>query len=138
MKTLSISRRNFIGKAAVTAGLTTLGVQTLFGEPTTEFIDSQGKLPREVWIATVSQHDLNTETPEEMVQLILAILKKSVVYRPDIICLPEVFITTNIGRNNMTLSEETDVHDRMLKEFVAFARTNHCYLILSPRGLLPW
>ena len=51
----SIFRRNFIGKAAATAGFPTLGVPTLFGEPSSIFNESQGKLPRKVWIATVSQ-----------------------------------------------------------------------------------
>ena len=124
----SISRRNFIGKAAATAGLTTLGAPTLFGAPSSVLNELQGKLPREVWIATVSQHGLSTDTPEEMAQLILGILKKAEIYRSDIVCLPEVFMTYNV-RKNMTLSEEADIHDKLLKEFVAFARKNHCYLV---------
>ena len=92
-----ITRRNFIEKAAVTTGLAAWGANPLSGKPSGT-VESPGKLPREVWIATVSQHGLNVETPEEMVQIILAIIKKSITYHPDVICLPEVFMTSNIAK----------------------------------------
>jgi len=127
MESTSVSRRSFLEKTAVTAGFATLGACNLFGK-TSETGRLQEKLPREVWIATVSQHGLSAETPEKMVQTILAILEKSVVYRPDVVCLPEVFMTTYISKR-MTLAEKTDVSGQLLKEFMAFARTNQCYVI---------
>ena len=127
MESKSVSRRNFLEKTTVTAGFTALGAGNLFGQPS-RFSDSQEKLPREVWIATVSQHGLSADTPEKMVQLILAILAKSVVYRPDVVCLPEVFMTTYVSKR-MTLPEKTDISGELLKKLMAFALTNHCYII---------
>jgi len=121
------SRRSFLEKTAITAGLTAFGAGKLFGRSSGRQ-DSQIRLPREVWITTVSQHGLSAETPERMVQLILNILNKGAVYRPDVVCLPEVFMTTYVSRR-MTLSERTDISGELLKEFTAFARSNQCYII---------
>ena len=123
----SFSRRGFIEKAAFTAGLAGMGAGTLFGQ-SSESNESQGKLPREVWIATVSQHGMNADTSERMAQSILAILARSAVYRPDVICLPEVFLTTYV-RERKPLGEAADLSGRLLKDFAAFARSHQCYLI---------
>ena len=123
----SISRRSFIGKAAMTAGFAALGAESTFGK-TDESHTSQTELPREVWIATVSQQGMNEETPEKMVKSVFAVLEKSVVYRPDIICLPEIFMYSYL-HSGMDLQKEAARSDELLKEFMTFARANHCYLI---------
>jgi len=123
----SFSRRHFIGRAAVTTGLAGLGAGTLFGQAS-EANESREKLPREVWIATVSQHGMSADTSEGMVRSMLAVLGKIAVYRPDVICLPEVFMTSYI-RERRTLLQGADISARLLKEFMAFARANRCYLI---------
>ena len=127
MESKSVSRRSFIGKAAMTAGFTALGADSLFGKPDGHHV-LQTKLPREVWIATVSQQGMSAETPEKMVQSILAVLEKNMVYHPDVICLPEVFMYNYIS-SRMTLQKEAALSTELLKEFMAFARTNHCYMI---------
>jgi predicted amidohydrolase len=111
----------------MTAGLTALGAETIFGQ-VSGLNQSQDRLPREVWIATVSQNGLSAETSEKMAQSILAILEKSIPYRPDVICMPEVFLTTNV-RERKSLPEAADMSVELLKEFMTFARTNRCYLI---------
>jgi len=123
----SISRRSFIGKAAMTAGFAALGANSVVGKPD-KADASQNELPREVWIATVSQQGMTAETPEKMVQSVFAVLEKSVVYHPDIICLPEIFMY-NYLHSGMDLQKEAARSEELLKEFMAFARTNHCYLI---------
>ena len=128
MESNSISRRSFIGKAAVTAGLTALGADNLFGKPDESREASQNKNPREVWIATVAQQGITAKTPEKMVELILAILEKSTVYHPDIICLPEMFMY-NYLNPEMNLQKEAARAAELLKQFMAFARTNQCYMI---------
>ena len=120
----SISRRNFIGKAAVTAGLTALGSETVFGKSH----QAEEKLPREIWIATVSQEGMSAETPEKMVQSMIDLLGRSLVYRPDVVCLPEFFMFTWINQR-LTLEEKADKSGELVKEFMAFARTNRCYVI---------
>ncbi len=123
----SISRRHFIEKATVTASLTALGSASVFGK-TSESPAPDDRLPREVWIATVSQHGLNADTSEQMVRSVLAILERSIVYRPDIICLPELFMTTYV-RERKPLQEAADVCGELLKQFMTFARTNRCYIV---------
>ena len=128
-KSKSVSRRDFIRKAALTASLTTLGAKpVLLGNSLVKFNPNQERLPREIWIATVSQEGLSADTSEKMIQTILAITEKSLVYRPDVICFPEVFMTSGI-RKKMTLTEQADISGELLKEFMAFARKNHCYMI---------
>ena len=122
-----ITRRSFIEKATMTAGLATIGTGHVFGQ-TSGLGDSQVKLPREVWIATVSQQGMNMDTPEAMVQAIFSILKKSLAHSPDIICLPEVFMTFTI-RGKISRQEELDRSDKLMKDFMSFARTNNCYVI---------
>ncbi|MDR0796619.1 MAG: carbon-nitrogen hydrolase family protein [Tannerella sp.] len=129
MKTFKpISRRHFMEKAAVTAGLSVLGAEAASGRPSDPNQSPAGKLPREVWIATVSQHGLSADTSEKMAQMILAIMEKSVTCHPDVLCLPEVFMTTFI-RESMSLSDKTDISTGLLKGFMAFAQANQCDLI---------
>ena len=127
MNSNSISRRNFIGKTTAMTGLSVCGANSLFGNSSVPngFRD---RLPREVWIATVSQMGLSADTPEAMVEMICNILKKAIPYQPDIICLPEVFITTNI-RQRLTLKEKVDVESRLSEKIAAFSKTNNCYSV---------
>ena len=125
---MSISRRNFISTAAFAAGVATFGSETAGGQAPNVPNRPQGRLPREVWIATVSQLGLSANTPQQMVQNVLALMEKSIVYRPDVVCLPEVFMTNRVNQK-MSLSERVDVSGELLKEFLAFAKTHQCYLI---------
>ena len=127
MELKSVSRRSFIEKTAITAGFLALKAGNMFGKPD-ELQVSQTKLPREVWMATVSQQGMSAETPEKMVQSVFAILEKSIIYHPDIICLPEIFMY-NYLTSKMDLRKEAALSAGLLKEFMVFARTNHCYLI---------
>lgn len=128
MKSNSISRRNFIGKSAATTGLAALGAVGISNRSYAHDNTDSGKLPREVWIATVSQMGLRAENPEQMCGLILETLEKAIIYQPDIVCLPEVFATSNLEQKQ-TLAEKIESSSMVLKEFSAFAKQNNCYLI---------
>jgi len=128
MENKSISRRRFIGKSAITAGLTALGVDHAFGKPDESQRISQARLPREVWIATVALEGMRADTPQRMVQNMLTLLEKSLVYRPDVICLPEVFMHNYLSPS-MDLQKEAAGAAELLTGFMAFARTNQCYMI---------
>lgn len=86
------------------------------------------KLPREVWIAGFSQMGLQTETSSQMVEEILRILKNALFYQPDVICLPEVFPTSNIDQE-LSLSEKLKISEKVLEQFSGFAQQNNCYII---------
>ena len=130
MNSKSISRRSFIEKAAITtAGLTALGSGNAFGKTNESYESrSEDKLPREVWIATVAQQGMNAANPEKMVQSLLAVIQKSISFHPDVICLPEICMFNYLNAS-MDLHKEAALSAELLKEFMAFARTNNCYLI---------
>ena len=127
MKTNLESRRSFIGKTATTAGLAAIGVAGMSNEVQAKNAENN-KLPREVWIATVSQNGLSSDNPPQMTEKILAILKRSLAYQPDIVCLPEVFATSNV-KPIKTLVDKVELSAIALKQFSAFAKENRCYLI---------
>ena len=127
MKTSSISRRNFIQKAAVTAGMASVAPFEMAKSSGTEGTDS-GMLPREVWIAGLSQMGLNAKTPELMSNKILEILKGVIPYKPDFICLPEVFPFTNVEQE-FTIAEKVTISEKVLQQFAEFSKQNKCYTI---------
>jgi len=128
MKTQGESRRNFIKKSAITTGLAAIGS---YGYANKASIPNYTeKLPREVWIAGISQMGLQARTPEAMVEMVFRYLNDVTVYQPDIICLPEVFPTSNIEQN-LSLSEKVEKSGDILDQFSSFASQNHCYIICS-------
>ena len=125
----SISRRNFIEKAAVTTGLAALGTETLFGQSSV-LNPQQEKLPREVWIATFSQEGMSAETCENMVDQILTMLDKKIGQHPDVICLPEYVMVNRVRQRITSLEERVNISDELIKKFYNFARANRCYMIV--------
>lgn len=128
MKSNSISRRNFIGTTATTTGLAALGAVGISNRSYAHDNPDSGKLPREVWIATVSQMGLRAENPEQMCRLILRILEKVLIYQPDIVCLPEGFASSLVEQKN-ELAEKVEISAMVLNLFSAFSKQNRCYLI---------
>lgn len=86
------------------------------------------KLPREVWISCISQMGLHAETPELMVDTILGILRRVIVYQPDVVCMPEVFPTSNIDQR-LSLPEKLEKTESVLGFFSNFANQHRCYVI---------
>jgi predicted amidohydrolase len=127
MKPNRISRRNFIQKSALTAGMVSVVPFGLDRDlASAEPIDYRS--PREAWIAGVSQMGLKAKTPELMVETILGILKEALTYKPDIVCLPEVFPFEYI-ESKLTLAQKVEISDKVLEEFAGFSKQNNCYTI---------
>ncbi len=127
METFPLSRRRFIGKTAAVSGSAALGSQALQGK-TSDNGSVALRLPREVWIATVSQMGLRTDTAAQMIETVFRILDKALLYRPDILCLPEVFTDSNIGEK-LSLPQKVEVSEMAVKRTSDFCRQNRCYLI---------
>ena len=49
------------------------------------------KLPREVWIPSFSSTRVEADNHGEMVEKVLLFMEEIVNYKPDVICLPEIF-----------------------------------------------
>ncbi len=124
----SSSRRDFLKKTALTAGLASVGT---IGFPSdlkkTEDTDKERPL-KEVWIAGISQMDMKAETPQLMIDEITAIIEQIAVYKPDIIALPEAFAFTHV-QQQLSLPEKLDVSKDILTHFSKLAKKNNCYLI---------
>jgi len=127
MKNNTSSRRGFLKKLAMTTGIAASSPYA-FADNATVQEDRTNKLPREVWVAGISQMGLHTKTPELMVGEIVHILNDVSVYRPDVICLPEAFPTSNIGKKT-NLPEKLEISEKVLQQFSGLAKQYGCYLI---------
>jgi predicted amidohydrolase len=127
MKSHKESRRNFIKKSVLTTGMAAIGSYGT-GRASSITERTSDKLPREVWIAGLSQMGIQTETSEEMVKEVLQTLKKALFYQPDIVCLPEVFPTSNIEQR-LDTADKIKMHEKALPQFSDFAKENKCYVI---------
>jgi len=121
------SRRNFLKKSVLTTGIATVGSYGLANNSASRG-EVENNLPRKVWIGAISQMGLMTETPQLMVEEINHLIEKVVIYKPDIICFPEVFPTSNVEQQ-LGLSEKLEVSKEVLKQFSALAKQHSCYMI---------
>ncbi|HBH82312.1 MAG: hypothetical protein A2X05_14055 [Bacteroidetes bacterium GWE2_41_25] len=127
MKKKQISRREFLDRTAVT-GVASIASIGLAGNYLSEAVSA--RLPREVWIAGLSQAYVYAETPEKMTQKVLEILKGLEPYKPDVVCLPEVFAHSHLTKR-YTLTEQVETTMPVLEKFSDFSKQNNCYTICS-------
>ena len=120
------NRRQFLREASFGVGLGITG--GVVEAAPTRHVDKAG-LPREVWVATVSQEDLLSGNPEEVTDRLLDRMEKIVPMRPDIICLPELASFRDLGGGR---GEVERVAEKPLGPFSSrfsdFARNHRCYV----------
>ena len=88
----NVSRRGFLNSASVGLG-STLGAAAMVASTCSAesaASDSAKRLPREVWIASITQNDLWADNHEQMTDMLIERMQELVPLNPDIICLPEV------------------------------------------------
>lgn len=122
-------RRKFLKTTALTAGVSSMGILPASSQPF-QGSEASNKLPREVWVAGISQTDIKVETAEDMFDRIFALMDKVLVNQPDVICLPEVFHTSNVAKK-YTLSEKLALSKKVMPRMAAFAKANRCYLVVA-------
>ena len=81
------NRRQFFHRAALGVGLGLTGSSL---EGSSETGETRDRLPREVWVASISQEGFSPGTPDETTDLLLARMEEVAPLKPDIICLPEL------------------------------------------------
>ena len=86
-----MDRRQFIQRTTV--GLGAAGATGLVAPEavTQAAVNRANRLPREVWVASLSLEGLEAKTHQEMVKKVLRRLEEVEACGPDIVCLPEVF-----------------------------------------------
>lgn len=131
MKSNNLTRRNFIQKSAIGLGMGTMAVSNPVAAfiPESKLQDNEAKLPREVWIASLTQLGMNATNYKDMVKKVLQHLEELKPYKPDIICLPETFpFAANPGDRIIK-----DVAEKPLgpitQPFADYAKANNCYII---------
>lgn len=129
MKNNPQSRRKFLKTAALTSGISSMGILSANSQPLHRAEENE-RLPREVWVAGISQENLSADTAEEMVDRIFEIMEQTLVYHPDIICLPEVFHTSNV-KQKYTINEKVAISNNILVKMATFAKQNQCYLVVA-------
>ncbi len=130
--TSAISRRNFLRRTSLGCGLAVLtgtsGASPAVAGPQPKA--RENRLPREVWVATISQDRMEAENHKQMIRKMLSRMEQVVSYQPDIICLPEVFpfVNTSAGRPPLSEVAEVPVGD-ISGPFADFARKHDCYIV---------
>jgi predicted amidohydrolase len=71
---------------------------------------------------------LHAETSDQMVSQIIEILKESIPYKPDFVCMPETFPFANVEKQTSP-GERVEISARVLERFADFSRQNNCYTI---------
>ncbi len=126
MKGNYISRRNFLRKTALTTGMasvSSLGIMS--SDPGQDSVENSG---HEVWIAGVCQFGLEAGTAELMIDKIYSLLSEVIVFKPDFVCLPEVFPFQNV-RQSLTMQQKVEISGKSLEKFSGFSMQNNCYTI---------
>jgi len=136
-RTSEVGRRNFLGAAAAMAGLglarPVLGKNPQISPPLPLSHKPRARrLPREVWIATISQEGMRAGDFAEMAEQMLQKMEQVVAYQPDIICLPELFLFSNVDRRRPPVADVAESPlGHLGHAFADFARAHKCYIVYS-------
>ncbi len=126
------TRRGFIKSGSAGLGLTVLAASKhahaapMRSRPRPR----KNRLPREVWIASISQNELHAAKYDQMIRQMLARMEEVVCYEPDVICLPEVFPFVNIDAGRPPVSKVAEEPIGAISApFAEFARKHDCYVV---------
>jgi len=127
-----LTRRNFMQSASLGLGIgaATASVSHADSQPAAGPVRRGARLPREVWIASVSQNGLQADSVESMSRQMLRRMQEVVPFEPDIVCLPEVFPFVNLssGRPPLADSSEEPI-GRFSRPFADFAAKHKCHVV---------
>ncbi len=128
------TRRSFLQTATAGASLGVLahatGSQAAPQEPAAS--NNTPRLPREVWVASITQDGMHAANHQQMIKAILARMEAVVPFQPDIVCLPEVFPFVNLDIDRPTLAEVAEEPiGAICQPFADFASHHHCHVVCS-------
>lgn len=121
----NISRRKFLGTVSLGGGAFSMA-----GDEAGESSRRPNKLSRHVNIGTVALMNLSAKSPQDMVQQVLQVMEEMITYRPDIICLPEIFAYSHIAGYRYDIREVAEkTPGAIVTPFMNFADRHNCYII---------
>lgn len=122
------TRREFLSKSAL--GLGAAGLFNPMNAATMSAGPESKRLPREIWIATITQHYLKGDTIDEVIRNTIKTMETVVCYRPDIICLPEVFHVAGLpGKVPVSAKTSETPIGHLTQPLAEFAKRSNCYVI---------
>lgn len=128
---MKASRRNFLSKAALgVGGAGLLHTSANAGSRgSAEASPGKDRLPREIWVATLTQYHLKGNTVDEVIANTLKTMESVTSYQPDVICLPEVFHVSGLPRS-LPVSETAEKPiGHLTRPLADFAKRFRCYVI---------
>ncbi len=90
---------------------------------------SADRLPREVWIATLTMEQLKDSTIDKLIDRIIGRMEETLPCQPDIICIPESFVFPGVSHSLPVKEIAEEIPGPIIKRFAAFAKDNKCYVI---------
>lgn len=127
---MASNRRNFIKKSAAGLGSLAVAQHSMATPHTAPYVGKNERLPREVWIATLTQQGIQGKNCDEIIRSALQKMETFLPQQPDIFCLPETFHYWNIQGERPSVPEMAKTWEAPIVEAMSnFARNNRCYVI---------
>ncbi len=125
------TRRHFMRAASVSLGIGgTVASGQAGGAGAAAPVRRGARLPREVWIATLSQNGLRAANTDEMIRMMLARMQEVLPFEPDIVCLPEAFPFVNLASERPPVAEcSEEPIGRFSRPFADFAAQHKCHVV---------
>ncbi|WPP48235.1 carbon-nitrogen hydrolase family protein [Catalinimonas niigatensis] len=128
-----MNRRNFIHKSSMTLGGISLVSQFAQCQATHQPLKAVAKtdrLPREVWVASLTQQGIAGDSLEQVIQSAIRKMEMVSSYKPDIICLPEFFHVQGLRNKKLSVEEASEEPiGKITQPLADFARQQQCYVI---------
>ena len=127
-----LDRRGFLKNASLCLGASIISNprRAAAGQQSVGPVAKNSRLPREVWVASISQNRLEAGKYREMIKKMLRRMEEVIQYEPDIICLPEAFPFVNLTVGRPPLDEVAEAPIGPISgPFAEFAGKHHCYVV---------
>ncbi|MEP7256978.1 MAG: carbon-nitrogen hydrolase family protein [Flavitalea sp.] len=122
----NLSRRKFLHNASLGISAGAIGLPGSLEQGVSK---AEATAPRLVNIGTVSIMDMTATSTSDMIQQTLQVMEQMIPFRPDIICLPEVFAFTRIGSEHDVRKVAEKAPGPVISPFMKFAAAHKCYVI---------
>lgn len=124
------SRRGFVKKAFAGIGIASLpGGQKWLGA-SEKASNEINKLPREIWVASITSEGFQPQTYQENIELLLERMEEVVPFHPDLVCLTEVAPFMRLTKRPPFEEIAEEKMGPITSRFAAFAKKHHCCVII--------
>ncbi len=125
-----MERRKFIRNSAFGFGAGTVLTSSAFAINAVQDGETmENKLPREVWIATFSLTRVKADNHKEMIDMVMGHMEEIAIYKPDIICFPEIFPFFHISEKISIKDVAEKPPGKITSRFAEFAKKHKTYII---------